>query len=186
MLVSIDVEVYEHDPMCALQAGIAMLDTRCITNIPPGKGCRNWIKRIDSRHLVAAQYSDLFNTAVSGGLANLVSGTRSEEYASEEIEATVRGVLTSPWDNGENCKIVFISHGSETEAHLQRALSIDLDRSRAEDGEKIDNQAYSSHKRRPTDLRTLLLAMQIPLTGLNNAGNECSSYSPSMPQDAVL
>jgi hypothetical protein len=61
VLLSVDVEVYERSHKQLTEIGIAVLDTRQLVDISPGEGGKNWMEKVQGRHLWIREYMHLTN-----------------------------------------------------------------------------------------------------------------------------
>lgn len=61
VFICFDIETYERTPMLVTEVGFAILDTKDLRGIAPGRGAENWFKLIKGRHLRVEEYRHLRN-----------------------------------------------------------------------------------------------------------------------------
>ena len=99
VFVCVDVEAYEKDHHKITEIGISTLDTRDLSDISPGEGGAEWMKRIRARHFRIVEHAHLVNTEfVSGCADNFMERFGTSEWISiEEAPQAVASCFRHPF-----------------------------------------------------------------------------------------
>jgi hypothetical protein len=98
VLISIDIEAWERDQSYITEVGVAMLDTRKIAGIPPGRNGENWVKKIRARHLRINENLKLVNSAFVQGNPDMFQFGKSEFLSKLEVREALFDILNTPDD----------------------------------------------------------------------------------------
>jgi hypothetical protein len=89
VIVSVDLEAYEHASSLITEIGIAILDTRHIAEIAPGKNGQNWFDKIEAHHLRIKDYEHLVNNTYVQGCPDRFNFGKSDFIALENAAQVV-------------------------------------------------------------------------------------------------
>jgi hypothetical protein len=174
VLIAIDVEAWECDQSVITEVGLAVLDTRKLSSMPPGRNGESWFKLIEARHLRMMEYEHLVNEKyVRGNPLGFNFGT-SEPASVHDVSYAMEDIFDSACSPSR--PIVLVGHDLDSDirylgklgftplAHRAVADSVDTQGMwRCVNGFNIDGQ---------TKLASLLDVLGVPYSGLHNAGND--------------
>lgn len=178
IFVCIDAEVAKNDNQCATEIGIATFDTRMIAAVPTGKGARNWIKRIDSRHIIVKEYKNTKNahdkTAAATNFAFGDSETKRMRSVLAVVKDTMSGLNSQPNGITKKRNIVLVLYGAEVHLNSLKHFSKGDPLWTMGTIHTADVQDLCSRSNTRTKLSKMLKALSLPYEDLNNAGNRAT------------
>jgi hypothetical protein len=89
VIISVDLEAYEHANSMITEIGIAILDTRHIADIAPGKNGQNWFEKIEAHHLRIKDYEHMVNRRYVQGCPDQFNFGKSDFIALENAALVV-------------------------------------------------------------------------------------------------
>ncbi|KAF3770006.1 hypothetical protein M406DRAFT_248006 [Cryphonectria parasitica EP155] len=189
VFICVDIETYERIPKLVTEVGFAILDTRDIRGVAPGKGAENWFPLIQGRHLRIKEYKQYRNRTYVRGCPEHFQYGVSEFVGIDGIEKTCVEILT-PKDpaTGKPRNVILVGHDIHQDTELLFVIDVDV-HELVGLKEIVDNQKLQQHWAKlpnPQSLSNVLSGLEIPHAFLHNAGNDSVLTLQSLLALAVL
>lgn len=97
VFVCVDVEAFERDHTKVTEVGIATLDTRDLSGVPPGKNGENWRSLIRARHFRIRDHAHLVNSEFVSGCPSSYHFGQSEFISLSDAPAFAASCFQSPF-----------------------------------------------------------------------------------------
>jgi hypothetical protein len=185
IIISVDLEAYEHASSIITEIGIAILDTRHIADIAPGKNGQNWFDKIEAHHLRIKEYEHIVNKTYVQGCPDRFNFGKSDFIASDNAAQvvglcfeqhshdTAKGVLLG--EAQENRRpIVLLGHNPDVDIRYLQALGFNAYENKSI-REVLDTQLIYQvlmDESNPRSLESTLREFGIIPMNLHNAGND--------------
>ncbi|KAF2403703.1 hypothetical protein EJ06DRAFT_470765, partial [Trichodelitschia bisporula] len=142
VFIAFDVEAYEHNPSVITELGIAILDSRDIQGVAPGKTGSNWFDKIRTRHIRINENSHLKNRDYVNGCEDRFEFGESEFLDFRHVSKLVAQVIK------DVCK--YEPHPNPEAAHFAHVppVSTTLPGSGVTSGKISDSKAQAQPVRR--------------------------------------
>ncbi|KAF2491826.1 hypothetical protein BU16DRAFT_441691, partial [Lophium mytilinum] len=182
----IDVDWYTKEPHDMIEIGLAVLDTRDVRGVEPGRNAENWMRKVYFYHFRIKDHGHLDNPLADSegfdwGNTVWLSKAEAKEALTQCFSWLVEDTESTDLNHGKNVKlrpILFLGHALRNDtAELKKALDLDLD-TLGTIVKTVDTQVMAKLKdigprgRRVIGLHDLCREHGISPTGLHNAGND--------------
>ncbi|KAI0391506.1 hypothetical protein F5Y17DRAFT_478627 [Xylariaceae sp. FL0594] len=107
--VCVDVESWEKNHGLVTEVGLAILDTKDIENLPPGKNGEAWFKKIETHHLIIQERRNLINHKYVKGCPDAFNFGKSEVVSIKEIDKAV-GRIIGDLESEDKRSVIFVGH----------------------------------------------------------------------------
>lgn len=161
VLISLYIEAWEEDNEYVLEIGMSIYDPRNQTGavVPTFKNI----------HIIVEENEHLHNGQFVPDRRNKFMGVNSMRMLKQEIVYFIEGILCY-YHESTDLNICFVGHSVYADINWLDQLGVKLPAYLEVDTHTIFQ--YSKMKKRPTNLSTALLTVEIPHGYLHNAGND--------------
>ncbi|CAI6329073.1 unnamed protein product [Periconia digitata] len=184
IFICVDVESYEKAHHLITEVGIATLDTRDLSGIPPGNDGKNWRPLIRARHFRIQEYSHLVNSEYVSGCPDRFDFGRSEWVRLADAAAMTAECFKEPfcgtnWAGTSDMKLeernlIFLGHDAQGDIRYLQTLGFDAMAlpNMLETQDTATMYRVWRRELNPTNLGRILYSFDIPGFNLHNAGND--------------
>ncbi|KAI9721880.1 MAG: hypothetical protein M1828_004975 [Chrysothrix sp. TS-e1954] len=189
VLISLDIECYEHDKSKITEIGLATLDTLTLTDAP-GVLAQHWRTKARGRHFRIREHLHLNNNDFVSGCADKFEFGESELVDLVDAPATIATCFRPPFSapetytprlpNGDivaqdvQRHLVLVGHDILNDIRYLRILGYDISNLSSHlsildtaDLHRVYSQAWN-----PKSLAGIMYEFEIPAFNLHNAGND--------------
>ncbi|KAI8966358.1 hypothetical protein F5Y11DRAFT_190313 [Daldinia sp. FL1419] len=184
--ISVDIEAWERQSDVITEVGLAILDTRDIVNIPPGKDGHDWFPLIKSRHLRIEEHKYKTNYRYVKGCPELFNFGDSEFVYSSEIGSAIATIIGDD-ESSDQRPVVMVGHAIGQDLTYLRKLGYNIWRV-PQFTDEMDTMPMFQRSERSSNGRSLTaLCESLGILGTNfhNAGNDATYTLQAMVAIAV-
>ncbi|KAG9663494.1 hypothetical protein KCU64_g1281, partial [Aureobasidium melanogenum] len=179
VFVCIDLEAFEFAQHKITEIGVSVLDSRHVIGTDPGPDGKNWLSKIDTRHILIAEHKHLVNKRFISGCPDKFNFGDSEVVPLKHVHKTLTQLFDNPSPNSIRASdrgsrnLIFVGHGLSNDTLYLTKLKFDPN-AKGKIIHKVDTQKFVGTKKQQVGLSKLLAGLGIEPENLHNAGNDAA------------
>lgn len=186
VLLCIDCEAFERDQRKVTELGVAVLDTRDLRGVAPGKNGEDWVAKMKYAHFRPVEYARLVNRRFVQGCEEGFAFGSSTWIRLADAKKVLESIFATPerlaevaefgkeFGKAERRNVVFVAHGVSNDDAYLRALGFQLSDAKNVVRQVDSQRVAGGTKKNSMGLKRLLHHLGIKNHGLHNAGNDAA------------
>ncbi|KAG9530383.1 hypothetical protein KCU93_g2674, partial [Aureobasidium melanogenum] len=179
VFVCVDLEAFEFAQDKITEVGLSILDSRHVIGADPGPDGKEWLSKINTRHILIKEHKHLVNKRFISGCPDKFNFGDSEVVPLRHIHKTLTQMFDNPSpasirasDRGSR-NLIFVGHGLSNDTLYLNKLKFDPN-AKGNIIHKVDTQKFVGTKKQQVGLSKLLAGLGIEPENLHNAGNDAA------------
>ncbi|KAG9951963.1 hypothetical protein KCU85_g2357, partial [Aureobasidium melanogenum] len=179
VFVCVDLEAYEFAQDKITEVGVSVLDSRHLVGTDPGPDGKEWLPKINTRHILIKEHKHLVNKRFVHGCPDKFNFGDSEVVPLKHIHKTLTQLFDNPSPNSIRASdrgsrsLIFVGHGLSNDTSYLNKLRFDPN-AKGNIVQMVDTQKFVGTKKQQVGLSKLLAGLGVEPENLHNAGNDAA------------
>lgn len=179
VFICIDLEAFEFAQQKITEVGVSVLDSRQIIGTDPGPDGKEWLSKINTRHILIEEHKHLVNKRFVHGCPDKFNFGSSEVVSLKNIHKTLTQLFANPSPNSIRASdegsrnIILVGHGLSNDTVYLKKLRF-TPNAKGNIIQNVDTQKFVGSKKQQVGLSKLMTGLGIEPENLHNAGNDAA------------